>query len=49
MGAHGPPDWGVLLPLHDSFGEVTLWVTEVAWAARLGSPPSNLFFPVSLG
>jgi hypothetical protein len=33
----------------DLFGEVTMWVMEIAWAAHLGSPPSNLFVPVSLG
>jgi hypothetical protein len=49
MGVHGPLFWGVLLPLHPSFGEVTMWVMEVAWAARLGSPPSTSLSQVSLG
>jgi hypothetical protein len=49
MGARGPPSWEVPLPLHRSFEEVTVWVTEVAWAARLGSPPSASSVTVSLG
>ena len=38
-----------VLPLHPSFGEVTMWVMEVAWAAHLGSPPSASLSQVSLG
>ena len=49
MGVHGPPFWGVLLPLHLSFAEVTMWVMEVAWAVHLGSPPSASLSWVSLG